>query len=94
MGGTSRAVVLRDAAQRAAPQDDGLLKMRASLRRADLAEELGDLAAELLALRLQRLGRPLDVVGGSGRSVGISLHARDVFGNVLGALGPRIACCG
>ena len=48
------------------------------LRHADLAEERGDLIAELLALRLQRLGGLLDVLGGC--RVGIGLHAGDVVG--------------
>src|SRR5882724_9465564 len=56
------------------------------LRRADLAEEIRDLMAELLALRLQRLGRTLDVVGRGSRRIGVGLHADDVVGDVLGAL--------
>src|SRR6478672_3721124 len=57
-----------------------------ALRRADLAEEVADLVAELAALGFQRFRRLLDVVGRSGRGVGVSLHARDVVGDVLGAL--------
>src|SRR5689334_22544566 len=49
-----------------------------SLRRADLAEEVGDLVAEILALRLQRLARALHVLGGSRRRVGIGFDAGDV----------------
>src|SRR5712671_3765390 len=86
-----RAVVLRDALR--PPQDDGdrfeYAALANYLRRADLAEELGDLTAELLALGFQRLGSLLDVVGGSGRRIGVGLYAGDVLGNVLGALGCK-----
>jgi hypothetical protein len=44
-----------------------LIPLRAKSRRADLAEEVRHLAAELLALRLQHLGGLLDVFGGGDR---------------------------
>jgi class 3 adenylate cyclase len=60
------------------------------LSRADLAEELGDLIAQMLALRFQRLRSLLDVVGRSRRRVGIGLHAGNVVGDVLGALRGKL----
>src|SRR5437764_4147523 len=64
----------------------GMTVMPERSSRADLAEELRNLAAELLALRLQRLGSAFDVVGGSRGGVGIGLHAGDVFRDVPGTL--------
>src|SRR5947208_4281870 len=60
------------------------------LRRADLAEEISDLIAQLLALRLQRLRSLLHILGGGGCRVRIGLHARDVVGNVLGAVRRKL----
>ena len=54
--------------------------------RADLAEELRHLVAELLALDFQGLRGDLDVLGGGGRGVRIGFDARDVVGDVLGAV--------
>ena len=54
--------------------------------RANVAEKLGHLIAQLLALRFQRLGGVLDVIGGGCCRIGVGLHARDVLGDVLGAL--------
>src|SRR4051812_38315076 len=64
------------------------------LRRADLGEELRDLAAERLALRLQRLGGALDVVGRGSGCVRIGLHAVDVLGDVAGALRGELRAAG
>lgn len=57
-------------------------------------EELGDQAADCLALRLQRLGSSLDVVGRGSRRVGIRLHAVDVLGVVAGALRRELGAAG
>src|SRR6202035_5384053 len=54
--------------------------------RADLAEELRDLAAELLALRFQGLRGATDIVGGGRRGGGVRVDPPGGVGDVLGAL--------
>jgi len=59
----------------------------------DLAEELGDLIAELLALRLQRLGGVLDVVGGKPPASASVFTPLMSFRRRFWCLGRQTACC-
>jgi hypothetical protein len=61
---------------------------------ADPAQELGHLAAQLPALRFQRLGGEFHVLGRRRGGIGVGFDAGDVIGDVLGALRGVLGAAG
>ena len=70
------------APRRAGRDDEVLLKSG----RANLAQKLGDLAAQMLTLPFQRLGGMFDVLRGGRGGIRVGFDAADIIGDILGAL--------